>query len=159
MHPNSVRLMEYFINHYVPRAPRRRVLEVGSARAPQYRRLFVPHHDYLGADIQNAPNVDCVLPADPYVSWRLETFDIVISGQTLEHVLDVHAFMSHLYEVCDKGSLLCLIAPWEWEVHRNPVDCWRILPDGMRWLLAQFGFEELEVFRSDRDTIGIGKRK
>jgi hypothetical protein len=50
-----------------------------------------------------------------------------------------------------------ITAPWSWEIHRYPVDCWRILPDGMRELIEQGGGEFVESYTIDRDTWGIGR--
>jgi hypothetical protein len=50
-----------------------------------------------------------------------------------------------------------ITAPWSWEIHRYPVDCWRILPDGMRELIEQGGGDFVESYIVDRDTWGIGR--
>ena len=58
----------------------------------------------------------------------------------MEHVPDLHAFAAEVTRICLPGGLLCMIAPHTWVEHQHPVDCWRIFPDGMRWL-----FRELEI--------------
>ncbi|MFA7044577.1 MAG: hypothetical protein WC186_09550, partial [Bacteroidales bacterium] len=36
-----------------------------------------------------------------------------------------------------KGGLVCIITPFSVPEHRYPIDCWRILPDGYRYLLEK----------------------
>ena len=66
-----------------------RVLDVGSLDVNgSYRNLFdADFWIYEGLDMEHGENVDFV-PADPY-NWkelRSNTYDLIISGQALEHI-------------------------------------------------------------------------
>ena len=103
-------------------------------------------------------NVDIVIP-DLY-TWNIENaYDVVVSGQCLEHVKDTHKWILQVKKALRVGGLACIIAPWEWVEHKHPVDCWRILPDGMKFLLEEIcGFKILEVFKKDKDCVGIARK-
>ena len=70
-----------------------------------------------------------------------------------------------LKRIMKKGGLICIIGPSVFRMnHPHPVDCWRIYPDGMKFLLEEVaGFEVLKIRsnKSRRGTImcmGIGKK-
>jgi hypothetical protein len=122
------------------------VLDVGSYNVNgDYRELCESRGlQYQGLDIAAGPNVDIVAES-PYI-WPVDsnTYNMVISGQCLEHVEMPWLWARELYRVCKPGGLAIIIAPGlNWGIHRHPVDCWRVLPDGMRALLINWaGFSE-----------------
>jgi hypothetical protein len=79
---------------------------------------------YVGVDIRPGPNVDVVVSEDG--EWNLKVGDAAISANTVEHVRN----------------------------HRHPVDCWRILPDGMEELFQWARLEVREVGIQHRFTYG-----
>lgn len=72
---------------------------------------------------------------------KTNRFDIVLSGQVMEHVKDIWQWMDELYRITQPGGHLIIICPVSWDYHEAPVDCWRIYPDGMETLLKKVGFE------------------
>jgi SAM-dependent methyltransferase len=70
-----------------------RVLEVGSkfvngSVRPLIKRFCKPK-EYIGVDIEPGKYVDIVLPAEKIVEYfGVESFDVVISAETLEHIFD-----------------------------------------------------------------------
>jgi SAM-dependent methyltransferase len=137
------------------------VLDVGSMDVcGTYRELFpAPRFKYTGLDLEAGKNVDVV--ATSAYDWLTdpETFDIVISGQCLEHVLNTHSWMQEVSFHLKPGGICCIIAPWQWDEHKFPVDCWRILPDGMRFLLADIGNLNInKVWKQENDCIGIATK-
>lgn len=157
MHPSSRHAMGRFVRHYLTRSVR--VLDVGSSDVNgTYRDLFAGHH-YVGLDIAPGPNVDVVSPNLYTYPLADGAFDVVVSGQAIEHVQDLHAWIREVARVTGPGGLICIIGPWTWEQHRHPVDCWRVLPDGMRFLLEQVaGLDVLECASVDCDTIGVAQK-
>jgi len=144
------------------------VLDVGSIDVcGTYRALFPePMYKYTGLDLEPGKNVDIV--ADHPYYWGVRgkmgdintyQFDVIISGQCLEHVYDTHKWIREVYEHLKPGGICCIIAPWQWEEHKFPVDCWRILPDGMRFLLGEIGGLKIEkVWKQENDTIGVATK-
>jgi len=153
--------MAEFGAEFMDSAKATQILDVGSFdENGSYRALFgQPPWTYVGCDIQPGRNVDIVLP-DPY-DWQLEpeSYDVVVSGQCMEHVPDLASWARAAARVLRSGGLMCLIAPWQQDEHRYPLDCWRILPDGMAWLLRDVaGLEVLKAFKQDIDCVGIARK-
>lgn len=94
---------------------------------------------YTGLDVSAGPNVD-VVAADPYgFPFEDGTFDVVLSGSTMEHVEAIWRWVPELVRVLKPGGLLAIVTHWQFPEHRYPVDCWRIMPDGMRYLFDLTG--------------------
>jgi SAM-dependent methyltransferase len=137
-----------------------RVLDIGSADVAGgcYRDLFSgPGCEYLGADLARAPNVDVVL-ASPYeLPFEAGSFDLVISGQTLEHVPQFWRSFAEMARV--SRSLVFLIVPSAGPIHRYPVDCYRFLPDSMQALAEFAGWNLVESYVDERepwrDLVGV----
>lgn len=77
------------------------------------------------------------------------TFEIVISGQVIEHVRKPWLWVPELARVCKPGGLVLTVNPVSWPYHEAPIDCWRIYPEGMRALCEDAGLiVELSLFES-----------
>jgi len=171
MHANSLRLMqEFLIDHVKPWRTTGRVLDVGAYNVNGCYRPLWAGWDYTGLDQEAGPNVDLVVPdGQPFPGGD---YDVVISGQCLEHAKRPWELCDQMGRMLKPGGLLCLIAPFMISVHRYPIDCWRILPDGMRVLLEEYGGCDLlsaviyDCFPLDgngpnlmMDTMGVGRRR
>jgi SAM-dependent methyltransferase len=71
------------------------------------------------------------------------TYDIVLSGQVIEHVPKIWRWFPELARMCKPGGLVITINPVSWHYHEAPVDCWRIYPEGMKALADDAGLEVL----------------
>ncbi|HIH31568.1 TPA: class I SAM-dependent methyltransferase [Candidatus Woesearchaeota archaeon] len=161
MHESSYERMREFVLKYLNPRKKLKILDVGSYDVGgNYKKLFDnPNWEYYGGDIASGPNVDTVFKK-PY-DWGLkpESFDVIISGQCLEHVEDTKEWIMQINKALKTGGLVCIIAPWIWREHKYPVDCWRILPDGMNFLLKKVcGFKILKIFIKENDCVGIAKK-
>lgn len=150
MHKSSQQNMARLIQRYAPllgTEPRKRVLDVGSSSLNgAYRPLFAADvWSYFGLDVAAGPNVD-IVAEDPY-SWPIEdgTFDLVVSGQTLEHVEFFWVTALEMRRVLRPGGLAFLIVPSRGPQHRHPVDCWRFYPDSFAALARWAGMELLWI--------------
>lgn len=117
------------------------VLDVGSQDVNGTFRSIIEHRtwQYVGLDIAPGPNVDIVTD-DPYrFPFGSDLFDIVISGYAMEHVEAIWLWIPELVRVLKPGGLLSIITHWQLMEHRYPVDCWRIMPDGMKYLFDATG--------------------
>jgi len=152
MHENSMNMMREFAKKYVK--PPCSVVDVGSFDVNgTYKGLF-RGCTYEGIDIVPGPNVDRVV--DPYF-WGEKRYDVVISGNTMEHVRDLHKWTKEIIRVCKPGGLICIIAPHTIPEHRYPIDCWRVLPDGMKWIFGRT--DVLECYTQDIDTYMVARTK
>lgn len=71
------------------------------------------------------------------------TFDVVISGNVMEHVSKVWSWFSELKRITKNRGLIITISPLSWDYHAAPIDCWRIYPHGMNALIQKEGLEIL----------------
>jgi SAM-dependent methyltransferase len=69
------------------------------------------------------------------------SYDIVLSGQVIEHVGPIWDWMKELARVCRPGGLIITINPVSWHFHEAPIDCWRIYPAGMTALSEAAGLD------------------
>jgi ubiquinone/menaquinone biosynthesis C-methylase UbiE len=67
------------------------------------------------------------------------SFDVVLSGQVIEHVREPWRWISEVARVCRAGGVVITVNPVSWPYHEAPVDCWRIYPEGMRALCTSAG--------------------
>lgn len=160
MHQSSKERMKEFRDKYLDKNKPLKILDIGSLYVNDcYRPLFSPGWEYYGADIKEGKNVDIVLK-DGYM-WNIEneSFDVVISGQVIEHVEDLKRWIVEFSRVVKKNGLICIIGPCSWPYHKAPVDCWRILPDGIRWLLEDIAKLKIkEILLRPPDCIGIAQK-
>ncbi len=150
MHNGSMLRMKWFVDNYVSKINKTKIkiLDVGSYDVNgSYKRFFnAEKYEYTGLDIEEGPNVDISLNY-PYDWSEIETdaYDIVISGQALEHVEFFWLTMSEMARVLKKDGLLCVIVPNGFEEHRYPVDCYRFFTDGMVSLARYVCLEPLHA--------------
>jgi len=149
MHAESMDLMSNFVvktRRHFTHTPIT-VLDVGSQSHEghaTYKILFNENYAYTGLDVEPGPNVDLVT-VDAY-DWKLpSTYDFVISGQAFEHINWPWLTIREIEKALKPGGLAAIIAPTTPLIHRYPVDCWRILPDGWVALAKWANLEMLEV--------------
>lgn len=160
MHPSSYSKMEAFAKTLPP--IKTTIGDVGAFDVGNgnYRKLFEWHEwTYVGMDLVEGPNVDRTV-GDPENFHKIKSneFDVVISGQTLEHVERPWKFVPELVRILKPGGTLCVIAPHTWPYHEHPIDCWRIFPHGMSVLFKDAGLMIMQTYMADTDTVGIGRK-
>jgi SAM-dependent methyltransferase len=93
-----------------------------------------------------------------------ESYDIVLSGNVIEHVKNIWKWSQELNRIVKKQGFLITINPVSWPFHEAPVDCWRIYPEGAKALFEDAGFSilhtsfeclELEYFNYSNDYLYI----
>ena len=158
MHQSSYENMKEFVqSNFKNLDPKKklRVLDVGSLDVNgTYRNLFDANlWVYEGLDMEHGNNVDFV-PAAPY-DWKelkSNTYDLVISGQALEHIEYPWKTFENIERVLKPSALCCIIAPSSGPEHKHPVDCWRFYPDGMNALSNYAKLETLSCSIIEQKT-------
>jgi SAM-dependent methyltransferase len=144
------------------------VCDVGSYDVNGTFKPLFTGHNYIGLDIMAGPNVDVV--AKEMYSYPFDdcSFDIVISGSTLEHVKDTHKWITEVARITKHGGIICVVAPLSIALlHYHPYDCWRIMPEGMTFLMEEIaGLEMIYCKRSEPaddkeglDLLGVKRRR
>lgn len=161
MHLNSELLFTKYAKEYFK--PGMRVLEVGPNTLPSKYRTLVGDKTIQWETIGLTTTRHKGLTYRTNDGYTYPTpdnyFDIVLSGQVLEHVPKIWVWMRELSRIA-RGYVIT-INPVSWEYHEAPVDCWRVYPDGMKALYDDAGLKViLSVFEGEDvvDTITIGKK-
>lgn len=134
MHQSAIKRMEWFIQNYIPKEQKVRILDVGSYNVNGCYRSLLGKYDceYVGMDISKGPNVDVVV-SDPY-NWKElkdNSFDFIISGNAFEHIEYPWLTMEQVSSKLKPGGICCILTPFNLKEHKYPLDCYRYYPDGM----------------------------
>lgn len=150
MHGSSLCRMKWFVDTFLlPMIGPLQVLDVGSCDVAggTYRQFFPEEKfSYMGLDMAEGPNVD-LTPQNPYFWSEIgdDSFDVVISGQALEHMEFFWLALAEMSRVLKPQGLLCIVAPRGFERHRYPLDCYRFDADGMAALAKWCNLELLHA--------------
>lgn len=166
MHASSLENMRKCYQRYVagrgtPDDRPVKVLDVGGADVNgSYADIFKkPTFDYTGTDLQAGPGVTIVLD-DPYVLPVDDAaFDIVLSGQMLEHCEFFWKAFDEMVRVVKPEGFIFLIAPSAGPIHQYPVDCYRFYPDAYKALARHSDCHLIDWWQDPRgpwkDLVGV----
>jgi len=155
MHTSSLLNMQSFVDKYL--APMGRSLKIadigsqvveGQVGEGSYKKCFGRENwEYVGCDMVPGNNVDIVFK-NPYAWDEIKngTFDVVVSGQALEHVEYIWVTVMEMERILKEGGLCCLIVPSSGYAHMYPIDCWRFLEGGLAALAKWARMDIIEVF-------------
>jgi hypothetical protein len=108
------------------------VLDVGSLDINGNYREFFPDCEYVGLDIQDGNNVDIVV--DPWDWGDIGEFDMIISGQCLEHSQYPWKTARLMLDHCVEDGWLAITAPSRQARHNYPSDYFRFFETGLESL-------------------------
>ena len=144
MHDNSMTIMKKFVEEYD--VSESTIVDVGSLDINGcYRGFFTGK--YTGVDIVPGLNVDVLMDSDEWE--KIKDADVVISGQTIEHVADIPKFMASIFAVLKPGGFLCMIAPSQGERHDYPIWVGNFSVERMTEAVENVGFEIISCTLSD----------
>ncbi len=153
MHLNSELLLRKYALSYFK--DNMKVLEIGPSGIPSAYQRVVNNHtiDWHTLDIAaNYPGITYVATEEYSYPIESESYDLIISGQVIEHVKQIWLWMAELKRILKPTGTMIIVNPISWPYHAFPVDCWRIFPEGMRALcdhvqlkLVLSEFESLEA--------------
>lgn len=156
MHRNSLLLFDKYAKPYFK--PNLRVLEIGPDTHTWAYRNIVNDNTLTWDTVElfPAPGITHVAKDEYNFPIESDSYDLVLSGQVIEHVRKIWLWMRELARVCKPGGLVITLNPVNWPYHPHPHDCWRIFPEGMKALyddaglsveLSHFGSLELATLR------------
>jgi SAM-dependent methyltransferase len=70
-----------------------------------------------------------------------EQFDLIFAEQVFEHLLWPYRAGKHVYEMLRPGGYFLMTTPFLIRIHEVPVDCSRWTETGIRYFLAECGFD------------------
>jgi SAM-dependent methyltransferase len=164
LHRSAHAHMALCIERHMEKGRRYRVLDLGSriARAQKltHRQLLAGYDvAYTGVDVVAGPNVDVVMRRPYRIPARSRSVDVVLSGQTFEHIAFPWASILEIARVLTPGGLAFIVAPSRGHAHGRS-DCWRYYPDGMRALAAWSGLAVIEAHTDFPPAVeGVRRRR
>jgi len=134
----------------------KRVLEIGSGDINGgLRRLieFWQPAEYIGVDIEEGPGVDLVYDAEKLMDiFSEESFDVVLSTELLEHVLNPKMVISKIKRLCKRNGIILLTTrSYGFEFHPYPYDFWRFELSDMQSI-----FSDCEITDLEKDFVAPG---
>ncbi len=156
MHLNSKLLFEKYAIPYI--GSNLRVLEIGPDAIPSTYCNMISDSSVIWETLDMYDGFRGTYLSDDEYSFPIQDnfFDIVVSGQVIEHVRKTWVWIKELARVCKKGGHVITIAPISWPYHKAPIDCWRIFPEGLRTLYEEAG---LLVELCKMETLELGNQK
>jgi SAM-dependent methyltransferase len=128
-----------------------KVIDVGCGGQP-YRPLFPPCVEYVGIDIADA-NANFGYDTSDTIyfdggQWpeQASDADLVLCTEVLEHVPNPAKFLERAYGALRPGGCLVGTVPFAARWHFVPHDYWRFTPSGLKQLLEDAGFENVQVW-------------
>jgi ubiquinone/menaquinone biosynthesis C-methylase UbiE len=144
MHTNSKLLFDKYGKGFFRSG--NRILEVGPDAFPSSYQDIVNDNSITWETTDISDRGKMTYPNAGEYSFPVpdESYDVVLTGQVIEHVKKIWIWVRELERVCKKGGYVIIINPVSWPFHEVPVDCWRIFPDGMKALLEDTSLRVLE---------------
>lgn len=139
MHPSAFNKMKSCVDTYLPMMKNPAVLDFGSQIVPgqklTHKSLFSDYScKYTGLDLSSGNNVDVVMEEPYSIPFEDNTFDVIITGQVIEHIPFLWATFLELARILKPSGYIFCSAPSRGHQHDAPYDCWRFYPDSYKAL-------------------------
>jgi SAM-dependent methyltransferase len=134
VHENSKLLFQKYAKEYFPSGAR--VLEIGPDGFPSAYRAVVDRGrlNWDTLDVFQDARLTHVATSEYSFPIADASYDVVLSGQVIEHVRKPWVWMREVARVCKSQGVVITINPVSWPYHEAPIDCWRAYPEGMKAL-------------------------
>lgn len=162
MHPASMNHMADVKRRYIGDETGMRICDDGGLHnSPDkcYRKLFPKAHEYTVYDIVEHPSVDVVKRWPFDIAGADESFDLVLSGQMLEHCQNPFRAVAEQKRVLKIGGLLVIIVPSTGRWHDRQ-DGWRFMKDAFKFIAAEVGgletlYDHIDESSDEQSRAGI----
>jgi SAM-dependent methyltransferase len=127
MHQSSYNKMTELLKQFV--APGKKALDVGATNTMWNYGEAVKENGNVYKTLDWGANADYEVNSYDWSHIPKQEFDVVISGQALEHDKYFWKTLENIKSILKSGDLVIIILPSCGAIHRYPVDCWRFYPD------------------------------
>ena len=121
------------------------ILDYGCGGSP-YRALF-PNADYRRADFVNMTDLDYVIGNDSRIDETNAKFDLILSTQVAEHVMEPAGYFAECTRLLKSGGRLICTTHGTYPDHGCPYDFQRWTADGLKRDLGAAGLEVERVLK------------
>jgi SAM-dependent methyltransferase len=137
------------LNLKVDEIKNKRILEVGSMNVNGSVRSLLESYgpkQYVGVDVAAGPGVDIVCNAAKLLDmFPKSSFDVVVSTEMLEHVLNWQSVISNLKAMAVPGGLICISTrSMGFPYHGYPFDFWRYEVEDIKNIFSDCVVEKIE---------------
>ena len=142
-------LDRFYLTHFVAEIRRMVVgstLEIGGRKENKDIYGFNNTTEYLIMDLEKDGGPDILGDAHVSTVNPESRFDSIILFNVLEHCEEPWTVVGNVYRWLRKGGMVFAAVPTAQRIHRDPKDCWRILPDGMVSLFKKFEIVMLRTY-------------
>lgn len=150
MHLNSELIFKKYALSFFK--PGMKILEIGPYGSPSAYQVIVNDNsiewntlNLANSTLDEMGNRDklTIITNNPYHYPVTEnSYDIVLSGNVMEHVQDIIKWFAELKRIVKPGGYIIVVMPLSWPYHEAPVDCWRIYPEGFKSILTTHGLSD-----------------
>jgi SAM-dependent methyltransferase len=139
MHINSMLLFKNYAKGYF--REKMMILEIGPDTYPSTYQEIAEIQDITWNTLDISPKNHLTYVSEGEYKFPIpdNSFDIVLSGQVIEHVKKPWVWLKEVARVCKVDGYVITIGPVSWPYHEAPCDCWRIYPEGMKALYEEAG--------------------
>jgi SAM-dependent methyltransferase len=151
---NSLSSPEFLVYHYfqndlidsINKYAGGKLLDIGCGNKPYASVVNQKVESYTGCDIvqssNNCVDVICEATSIPLIN---DSFDTVLSTQTIEHVEDHQQLVNEAFRLLKDGGYFILSGPMYWPLHEEPYDFFRFTKHGFSYILNKAGFDVVEI--------------
>jgi SAM-dependent methyltransferase len=152
MHTNSKLLFERYARPLI--TPKCVVLEIGPDAFPSTYQSMVgdPTVTWDTLDRFHDDRLSYTATSDYDFPVPDDAYDVVLSGQVIEHVPRIWVWIKEVARVCKPGGVVITISPTSWPYHEAPIDCWRTYPEGMKALYENAGLADVWCWWGSLET-------
>ena len=130
---------------------RKTMLQIGADKGNHSQsKEFWGVDKYINLDIQN-DNSEYTVVGDITDCKNLfddETFDLVFTSDTFEHLKEPWKAAKEIVRVLNPGGIVFISTAFSWRYHPVPIDYWRFSPQCLSFL-----FEELDCIETNWDNL------
>lgn len=128
-----------------------KLLDVGCGTKPYENICNVD--EYIGLEIDDEGNRQHnyadVFYDGKTIPFEDKSFDSILSNQVFEHVFNPNQFLKEINRVTKMGGRFLITVPFVWDEHEQPYDYARYSSFGLKYILAENGFEIMEHRKSN----------
>jgi len=123
-----------------------RLLDIGCGNKPFSTFLKPLITEHVGCDIvQSSERSVDILCAANNIPLGSNSFDTVISTQTIEHVEDHQGLVNEAFRLLKPGGHFIVSGPMYWPLHEEPYDFFRFTKHGFTYILQKSGFRIAQI--------------